>query len=102
MGNLMAAIPLLLHGASSSPVLLLVGDDLKVLQLSPFHQMVHQKWRFLVHLRLQISSDLLQVQQSMAMFQELLLLPEAEKLCATSATVVGTLLHNVRADGPCY
>jgi hypothetical protein len=36
------------------------------------------------------------------MLQELLLLPEAEKLCATSATVVGTLLHNVRADGPCY
>jgi hypothetical protein len=41
-------------------------------------------------------------QQSKAMLQELLLLPEAEKLCATSATVVGTLLHNVRADGPCY
>jgi hypothetical protein len=39
----MAAIPLLLRGVSSSPVLLLVGDDLKVLQLSPFHQMVHQK-----------------------------------------------------------
>jgi len=89
------------HGASSSPALRSVGDGLMVLQLGPLHLMLLQRWLFLQHHLLKISSVLLQVQQPQLLLPQLLLpLHIVEKLCATSAMVVDILLHNVPVGGP--
>jgi hypothetical protein len=43
----MQVIIMLSHGANSNPVLLLVEDDPKEMQLGLLHQMVHQRWQLL-------------------------------------------------------
>jgi hypothetical protein len=40
----MQVIIMLCHGANSNPMLLLVEDDSKEMQLSLLHPMVHKKW----------------------------------------------------------
>jgi hypothetical protein len=47
------------------------------------------------------SGDLLPVQQHQVLPQELHLPLVVGRLCAISATVVGTLQHNAQAGGPC-
>jgi hypothetical protein len=97
----MAVILLPPLGANSTLVLLLVGEDLKVVHLNLFHQIVHQRWRVLVLHRQQISNDLLPVQQHQVLFQVPHLPLVVEKLFAISAKVVVKLLLKVQAGGPC-
>jgi hypothetical protein len=67
------------------------GEDLKVVHLNLFHQIVHQRWPVLVLHRPRISSDLLPVQQHPVLPQVLHLPLVVGRLCAISATDVGTL-----------
>jgi hypothetical protein len=93
-----------LHGASSSPVHMLVVFDLKVPQLGPLHPLVLQRHHSLVLLHLQISKKivvLLQVQPLLQLHQPPHHLCIAEALFVTSAKVVGTLLLSVLVKGLC-
>jgi hypothetical protein len=93
-GNHSIAAPWHKHQSSTS-----FGEvGLKVLLRGPLQPMFRQRWRFLQHHLLQISSDLLRIQQPKLIHQVLHLLLGVEKLCATNAMDVDILLLNVRVE----